>query len=154
MSAPVEPGHGRPLPTVLHPNDAALHAIAEARLAAELTRSAVDELRDIAERADAPADLVVVTLKASEPVQSPRRRGRSVTVFNPTAKPVYLGVGGASASASGRSPSCPPTSMLTLPIHVDQIEIAANPADVVAGDLTVYVLFHEARQPAFFGGLP
>jgi hypothetical protein len=154
MSAPVDPRHARPVPHVLHPNDAALNAISEARLAAELARGAVDDLLELAEAANEPADLVVVTLKAAEPVQSPRRRGRSVGVLNPTAAPVFLGVGGASASTAGRSPSCPPKSALVLPIHVDQIEVAANPADVAAGDLTVYLFFFQTVQRLYLGGVP
>jgi hypothetical protein len=154
MSAPVDPRHARPVPHVLHPNDAALNAIAEARLAAELARTAVDDLLELFRRADTPADMVVVTLTAAEPVKLPRAHGKSVGILNPTSAPVFLGVGGASASAAGRSPSCPAKSAITLPIYANQIEIGANPADVAAGDLTVYAFFFESVQPLSLGGVP
>jgi hypothetical protein len=127
----------REIPTTLHPNDAALNAIAEARLAAEF-----------------PARLEVVTLTATASVKHARGEGRSIGVLNPTAVRVFLGVGGATASVGGRSPSCPPESALVLPIHVDTPEIAADPADLAAGDLTVYVFLFQTVQALYVGGVP
>jgi hypothetical protein len=144
----------REIPTTLHPNDAALNAIAEARLAAELAQTATEQLLDVARRSDFPARLEVVTLTATASVKHARGEGRSIGVLNPTAVRVFLGVGGATASVGGRSPSCPPESALVLPIHVDTPEIAADPADLAAGDLTVYVFLFQTVQALYVGGVP
>jgi hypothetical protein len=144
--------NARPQPTMLRPNDAALNAIAEAREAALLARTATEHLLEIAERADQPAHVVTVRLTATKLVDTTaRQRGRSIGVYNPTSARIYLGIGGQSANAAGGSPSCPPNSLLVLPVTVDTIEVGVDAADVAAGDAVVLLLFFPSVQPAFLG---
>jgi hypothetical protein len=144
----------RPQPTQVPPPHAAAQAVAEAREAALMSQVAAEALLELERLRATPADLIAVTLSSTQLSDMPPHRGRSIGILNPTTARIYIGVGGASANAGGKSPSCPPKTFLVLPVAVNQPELGVDPADVAAGAVTFYVLYYPTPQPALLGGLP
>lgn len=108
-------------------------------------------------RSLAPAAVETIVLTVSEPVWSSDvgegMEALSIGLLNPNSIEVYLGIGGNSASARGRSPSAPPKSLLVLPIDVRDLEVGANVADLTS-DAVVFLLRFPTVQPAFLGTAP
>jgi hypothetical protein len=137
------------------PNDAALAALGSAQEHAYQTRLAVEQLAELFRRVDTPARLNTVVLTQTEPIKRDETATSSLSigVYNPSPVKVFWGIAGGKASQDARAPSQPPSSLLVLPVAVEDLELGANAADLAAGDAVLYVLRFDTVQPAFLGVL-
>jgi hypothetical protein len=155
MSEPrngIPAGPARP-PSAMHPTDAALQALDQTRDMAAATFGAVQRLEELVERQHEPAHMSTIVLTASNPIVSDRERDRdwtrSIALLNPTSIPIFLGVGGNTASLGGRVPSVPPNALLSLPLAAVDLDVGATPADLAAGDAVVFLFRMNAVIPPY-----
>ena len=110
------------------------------------------ELLDVLQR---PAQIGIHRLTASKPIDydkpSAEARTLSIGIYNPTGIKIYMGIGGGTASAAAEAIPSAPKSLLVLPIPVAQLEIGADPADLVAGDAICFTFRWDTVQPASLG---
>lgn len=153
MSQPVPAA--RPLPRTISPNDAALHAIAEAREAALHAQTACERLLELALLADTPPEWHPITLTSTEPIKTSHRYGRakSFGIFNPSTANIYAGIGGITPRAASGAPSVPPGAAIVFPAALQEIELGTDPASVAGGPVMFYLLRFQTVQPFFFGAL-
>jgi hypothetical protein len=145
----------------LHPHEATLHAAQAAQSAALETREAVRELLQLEQDRNRPADWELLRFRQAEPVLTWRAAvdepTRSFGIYNPTALPVYLGLGGGSPSAAAGAAAVRGRSLVILPVAIAALEIGIDPADqgALAGgvDALVYGLRFTTVQPAFMGAI-
>jgi len=139
-------------PKIITPNQAALEAVAQAREHALFTRQAVDKLLSIADRQDTPPELRAIVINPGNNGQyvvqdKSRWEAKSIAVLNPTAFPVYLGIGGVQATSTSRAPAVPPTSVLTLPVRVYDLELGCDPTVLLANSAVIYLFRYTSVQP-------
>lgn len=134
-------------------DDAAMHTIATMEEHSRRTHELTAALYEWIDRANTPADYQVHTADALTPkktIFTKQGPALSVGVINPMAIPVYLGIGGAPATATGRAFPVPGNGGVVLPVTVEDFEIGVDPADVatLAGSTGVYyVLLFKTVQP-------
>jgi hypothetical protein len=144
----------REIPHDITPQRAALEAIAHTREAALFMHSAAEKLLEISEAQNTPPEYRAVLLSAAAPVATDRSKweAKSIAVLNPTSIRIYIGVGGNSASAAGRSPSVPPNTLMVLPIRDYDVELGVDPADqgaLAAGTAVVFLFRYQSVQAAY-----
>ncbi|MEA2664889.1 MAG: hypothetical protein QOI11_1833, partial [Candidatus Eremiobacteraeota bacterium] len=93
-------------------DDAALQALGDIQRTTHAHHNAVSELLAIWRAANEPPLLSFVELDAATPSRhfETSETFRSLSVYNPTPAPLFLGFQGAAARASSRALSVPPTS--------------------------------------------
>lgn len=121
-----------------------------------LAATAVERLAGIEDLRNEPARIYTHELSATTPTilnESGNKLGewRSVGLINPTAVVVFLGIGGARATAAGRAIPVPATSAIVLPLAVEDLEIGADPAGLGGGPVVVFALRFKTVQPFFVG---
>jgi hypothetical protein len=142
--------------------DAQSHADKAAWDALHQAHQTHDQIRrGIAAMAPQPADLH--TLVFGDPGVDPSYRsirhvngsGQSVGVLNPNPITVWIAIGGGTATPGGRGVPVPPTSLLVLPVAVNQPELGIDVADpdLAGGTAVVFVLLYPTVQPAAAGVL-
>jgi hypothetical protein len=131
--------------------DSALEAMAQARDAAEETRRICCELHELVRATREPARLLTIALTQTTPYSTDSQRGRSLSIgiLNPTDVKVYICLDGERPSGAGRSLSCPPESLLVLPVSATDVTIATDD-DLSGGDAIVFLLRFASVQPAGF----
>lgn len=137
------------------PEDDRRERVGEAQaLALEGIESHLEELHEILKRQQQPPEirLLEFTLAVPQVRVDPTRPSLSISVLNPSAATILVGIGSA-ASVSSRAISVRPGSMLTLPVSADQFELAVDPAELAGGPVVAYLLRYDSVQPAFVGGL-
>jgi hypothetical protein len=110
----------------------------------------------LAEHRDTPADLrtIVLTAAASKYTdQVGNLPARSIGIVNPSPVPVWLSIGGAMPTAQGRALGAPATSYVVYPVSAGDLEIAADPVGLAAGDAVVYLMRFASVQPPLLGNL-
>jgi hypothetical protein len=121
------------------------------------------EMVSILHRLKQPAQMETIVLGLTgqtdqqiAPVYESRERFEnptlSIGVFNPNPITVYFsGIG--TASATTRSPSCPPNTMLVLPISASTIELACDVTDLttLGENAVVFLLRFFTVQAAYLG---
>jgi hypothetical protein len=142
----------------MQPHEAALHAAQAAQSAAIETRDAVLELLEAERHRQTPARWQPLRFTQANPVQewsdSVDAPTRSFGIYNPTALPIYVGLGFGSARSNAGAMSVPATSLVILPLAIGTVEVGIDPADagaLAAGDAVVYGLRFSAVQPACIG---
>lgn len=103
-----------------------------------------------------PPQLKILELTAGRPLirDEERDSALSLTVINPAAARLLIGVQGGSAAPGARGIPVPPKAMMVLPIAVADLELGADTTDattaatLAAGAIAVYVLRHPTVQPA------
>jgi hypothetical protein len=118
-------------------------------------REACEQLLHHFRKLTTPSIPETVALTATEPTHrleagSP---SPSITLFNPSPSIVYMGYAGGRARPDARPWTCPPSSMLTLPINAEDLEFGAEADQLAAGDVVFFVLRNAVVFPPFFGGL-
>ena len=73
----------------------------------------------------------------------------SIGLLNPSNYPVYLGIGGVSTASNSRAISCPPLSVLVLPLRVYDLELGCP--TLGANALPLYVFRYSTVQKLFLG---
>jgi hypothetical protein len=138
---------GRPVTA----RDAFVQALADIQLTGEHTRDVVNALLKVVEPAHAPAKFRTIRLTATRwwTDELATRTAKSFTVVNPQDFSVRVGVGGISAGNIAALP-IPPKSTMTVPTAADDLEIAAHPDDLAAGDVYLFVFLYDAPQAFFF----
>lgn len=144
----------RPIPQTLSVQQVALEAVMQSRAAALYMQTAAEKLERIFEAVMTPPETRPIALSAATPNVTDRSRWecRSIGVYNPSAVTICIGIGGASATFAGRVPSCPPNSMIVLPLHDYDIELGIDPSQIaaLAGGTAIVTLFRfNAVQPFF-----
>jgi hypothetical protein len=154
----------RPQPSTLHPNDAALQAIADAREAALFTQTAVDHLLQIAERQDRPAEMRRIRIpdaSGSNPTNDRHRNAyKSLGIWvpaagvaggnlNPNGVGVYVGTGGNSARTGNDVPFVPPGGAVVLPISDIDVELGADPTVLLASFVVCFAFFYDSVQELY-----
>jgi hypothetical protein len=137
----------------VHPEE--LDAFAQQLEHASAIRSACEQLLNHFRKLTTPSIPETVALTATEPTHrleagSP---SPSITIFNPSPSIVYMGYAGGKASPEARAWSCPPSSMLTLPVPGEDLEFAAEPDKLADGDVVFFLLRNTVVFPPFFGAL-
>jgi hypothetical protein len=134
----------RAQPKIIPPNQAALEAIAHTREAAIAARQATDRLLEITELSQTPPELRTIIINPGNSgnyvtLDQSRFEAKSIGIFNPTNVIVYLGIGGISATPTSRALSCPPQSLLVLPLAVRNLELGCDPAVLLGSTAVVHV---------------
>lgn len=155
---PAPAGHefDRAQPTVITPSQAALEAISHAREASIAARQATDMLLEIARLRETPPELRTVVINPGNNGQyvvtdASRFQAKSIGVYNPGSAPVFLGIGGVSATPASRAPSCPGQAVIVLPVAVEDLELGCDPAVLLAATAVVYVFRYLTVQPLMIG---
>lgn len=118
---------------------------------ATVNRALIDrhaELVDVIKDLRQPADMELVVINDSnngnyrwESRGEATTPSRSIGILNPGSVPIFVGLGGlASNLASARAPSCPPESVLVLPVMATFVELGADPT-VLGTDTAIAFLF-------------
>jgi hypothetical protein len=76
---------------------------------------------------------------------------KSIGIINPGAAPVFIGVGGVSARAGSRAPSCPGSSAMVLPVTARDLELGCDSAVLGADTAVVYVFRYVTVQSPSLG---
>lgn len=161
---PSENPTDRPLPTSLHPNDAAMHAIAEARAAAVASQTAADRLLEIAARQDETAELRTFQIPDAagmNPVNDRHRNAyKSLGLWvpaaaaaggnlNPNGVGIFIGTAGNSAKTGNKVPFVPPGGAVVLPISDIDVEFGADPAVLLASFVVFFAFFYTSVQELY-----
>jgi hypothetical protein len=135
----------RTQPTALHPNDAALQALAEARAAAIASRTAADCLLELERMRNTPPEVRPLFLSAADPRQTDRsyHRSASIGIYNANPVVIYTSLGGVSAAPGRGALSVPPDSFVVLPFGMQEVELGVDPdaAALADGSAAVVYLF-------------
>lgn len=118
------------------------------------TQEAVDRLVKLTQDREKPARLSSLTLTAASPMQNDDvgEDSRSFGVYNPSDVTVYLGQGMPARPGVGAL-SVPPRSLLVLPVPAAGIDVGADPIELAAGAVTVWLLRYSTVQAAFLGAI-
>ncbi|MGI8412649.1 MAG: hypothetical protein ACR2QA_09180 [Solirubrobacteraceae bacterium] len=148
--------HVPPEVTIVPPPTAAMLALEHARQAAIAARQATDRLLAIAELEQTPPELRTVVINPGNNGQyvvtdASRFQAKSIGVYNPGSAPVFLGIGGVSATPSSRAPSCPGQAAIVLPVAVEDLELGCDPAVLLAASAVVYVFRYLTVQALMIG---
>jgi hypothetical protein len=135
--------------------DRALSHLSEAPGLLREVRELAEDLKALGRSATSPAKMEALRLTAANPTRTSdtSSASSSIALLNPTAITVFIGIGGARAAAGQDSPSCPPRSMIVLPVAALDVEVGVAAADVAAADAVVYLFRFDSVQPAFLGGV-
>lgn len=155
---PAAAGHEftRAQPTIVTPTHAALEAIGHAREAAFAARQATDKLLEIFQLRETPPELRTIVINPGNNGQyvttdACRFQAKSIGVYNPGSAPVFLGIGGVSATPNSRAPSCPGQAAIVLPVAVEDLELGCDPAVLLAASAVVYVFRYLTVQALMIG---
>jgi hypothetical protein len=120
---------------------------------AHTTRELLDRLVALLDRR--PAQLIPVTLQQATPIKRvPAGSARSFGVYNPSSVVIYSNVGGAIPAPGRGALSFPANSLVVLPVAAEaDFQIGANPSDLAAGDISVWLLFFAQVQGGYMGAL-
>lgn len=72
---------------------------------------------------------------------------KSIGVLNPGSAPVYIGIGGQSATSAARVPSCPGSSALVLPVQAQNVMLGCDPATLGSDTAVVFLFRFVTVQP-------
>lgn len=141
---------------VIPPTQAAIEALAHTREAAIAARQSTDMLLEITLLQQTPPELRTIVINPGNNGQyvvtdRSRFQAQSIGVYNPGPVPVFLGIGGVSATPASRAPSCPPTAAIVLPVLVEDLELGCDPNLLGAETAVVYVLRYLTVQPLMIG---
>ena len=78
---------------------------------------------------------------------------KSIGVLNPSEASVYIGIGGISASAIARAPSCPAGAALVLPLSAGDLLFGCDSGALGASTAVIYVFRYVSVQPLSFGSV-
>lgn len=142
----------RPQPTLLTPVQAAHEALAHTRAATQETLLAVDRLERLIKDGRTPPEMRTIVINPGNNGQytvldQSRWEAKSIGVLNVGATPVFIGIGGVSATSRGEAPQCPAQSALTLPVLATDLEFGCDPAVLGANTATIYVFRFLTLQP-------
>ena len=79
---------------------------------------------------------------------------KSIGILNPGSTPVFVGIGGVSATPSARAPSCPGNSALVLPVEASDLSFGCDPAVLLAQTAVIYVFRYVTLQPLVLRQVP
>jgi hypothetical protein len=149
MSTPAQRQLATPAPDLPHSVELAerLERTHDALLAV------LGELADHLDGINRPASRreVVLTALVSRKSDTAAAVSASLGVYNQNNLTVYVGVGGEIAMPTGRAIAVPAYAGIVLPFAVQDVEVGALPADLVAGDAVVTLIRFATAQPFFFG---
>jgi hypothetical protein len=142
----------RAQPQIIPPQQAALEAIAHTREAAIAARQATDRLLEIAELQQTPPELRTIVINPGNNGQyvtldKSRFEAKSIGIVNPTGVVIYLGVGGVTATPGSRAISIPAQSVRVLPVAVRDLELGADPTQLLASTAIVFLFRYLTVQP-------
>ncbi len=146
----------RAQPQVIAPAQAALEALAHTREITLQTQGAIGRLLEIARLQQTPPELRTIVINPGNngsyvTLDQGRFEAKSIGVINPTAVPVFLGIGGVSASPTSRAPSCPGQAVIVLPVLVSNLELGCDPAVLLGATAVVYLFRYLTVQPLMIG---
>ena len=142
----------RPQPTLLTPVQAAHEALAHTREATLLTQNAVERLEQHAARGQTPPEMRTIVINPGNvgsytTLDQSRFEAKSIGVLNVGAVPVFIGIGGVSATPNSRAPVCPGQAALTLPVLARNLEFGCDPAVLLGQTAVIYVFRFLTVQP-------
>lgn len=142
----------RPQPTMLTPVQAAHEALAHTRAATQETLLAVDRLERMIRDGRTPPEMRTIHINPGNngrytTLDQARWEAKSIGVLNVGPTPVFIGIGGVSATANSGAPQCPAQAALTLPVLAQDLEFGCDPAVLAGNTATIYVFRFLTLQP-------
>lgn len=138
--------------TTVTPVQAAHEALAHIRAATHETLAATDRLERHALRAQTPPEMRTILINPGNngrytTLDKARWQAHSIGVLNTGSVPVFIGIGGISATPGSGAPQCPAAAALTLPVLAQDLEFGCDPAVLAAQTATIYVFRFVTLQP-------
>lgn len=142
----------RPIPDTIPAPRTVSEAIAALHESSHRMATAADRLAHIAELHQETPELHTVVINPGNNGQyqvtdKANWAAKSVGILNPGSAPVFIGVGGVSARAGSRAPSCPGAGSLVLPVEAHDLELGCDPAVLGANTAVIYVFRYVTVQP-------
>jgi hypothetical protein len=143
--------HSRKDPDPKHPGADLTALAAVGDVAMKASRAFEEHLA----RVQCNPDLRTLVLTALAPIDTDQSGHTclSIGVLNPTAVDIYWGIGGARPQPGQRAIAQPGKSLMVLPLRASDFSIGADPADLAAGDVPVFLLRFSTVQACFLGSV-
>jgi hypothetical protein len=142
---------GGAVPTLPPARPLSLDVEAIARLSLVM-QSATERLLELERARQTPPEFHTLFIDGTigyTKVQRSQWEAKSIGILNPTTVNIILGIGGVTARPTSRAPSCPPQTLMVLPVRAYDLELGCDPAQLLALTAVFYVMRFQAVQPAF-----